>query len=195
LQDEPPSRFEADTPRAARFRAVIMHAAGVTTFDAGAIRAANVRAVDHRLSSARVEARHFGSDIQSRDGQPEAGHGRIHPATRSFQALRIAVNEELQAVETVLPQAVSALAQGGRLAVISFHSLEDRIVKQYFRQESRDCICPPEQPVCTCGHKASIIEVNRRPIEATGEEIENNPRSRSAKLRVVEKKLSGMTVA
>ncbi len=113
---------------------------------------------------------------------------RIHPATRTFQALRIAVNGELEAVETVLPLAVSLLRAGGRLAVISFHSLEDRIVKEYFRRESRDCICPPRQPVCTCGHKASIIEVNRKPIEASEEEIQANPRARSAKLRVAEKK-------
>ncbi len=113
--------------------------------------------------------------------------GRIHPATRTFQALRIAVNEELQTIETVLPRAIEALAVGGRLAVISFHSLEDRLVKQFFRRESKDCICPPEQPVCTCGHKATIREVSRKPIEADEEEIAQNPRSRSARLRVAEK--------
>jgi 16S rRNA (cytosine1402-N4)-methyltransferase len=112
----------------------------------------------------------------------------IHPATRTFQALRIAVNQELQALEAFLPQAVQALALGGRLAVISFHSLEDRIVKQYFRQESRDCICPPEIPVCTCGHKAILTEVNRKPIEASEDEVQSNPRARSARLRVAEKK-------
>jgi 16S rRNA (cytosine1402-N4)-methyltransferase len=112
---------------------------------------------------------------------------RIHPATRTFQALRIAVNQELQALESVLPQAVAALSPGGRLAVISFHSLEDRLVKQYFRRESRDCICPPELPVCTCGHKASITEITRHPIQAGEDEIIENPRSRSAKLRVAEK--------
>jgi 16S rRNA (cytosine1402-N4)-methyltransferase len=111
----------------------------------------------------------------------------IHPATRTFQALRIAVNHELEAVEAVLPQAVAALAPGGRLAVISFHSLEDRIVKQYFRRESRDCICPPQQPVCTCGHKASVREVVRHLIVPQAEEVDSNPRSRSARLRIVEK--------
>jgi 16S rRNA (cytosine1402-N4)-methyltransferase len=102
--------------------------------------------------------------------------------------LRIAVNQELASLSSFLPQAIQALAPGGRLAVISFHSLEDRIVKQFFRLESRDCICPPEQPVCTCNHKASIIEITRRPIEAEEGEIKENPRSRSAKLRVAEKK-------
>ncbi len=118
-----------------------------------------------------------------------AGHGsgRIHPATRTFQALRIATNEELQGIEQVLPQAVAALKPGGRLAVISFHSLEDRIVKHYFRRESRDCICPPGQPVCTCGHTAVIKEVNRHPIEAGEQEIHTNPRARSARLRIAEK--------
>jgi 16S rRNA (cytosine1402-N4)-methyltransferase len=110
-----------------------------------------------------------------------------HPATRTFQALRIAVNQELQALETFLPRALEALSPGGRLAVISFHSLEDRIVKQFFRRESRDCICPPELPVCTCGHKAIIGEVNRKPIEPGDEETASNPRARSARLRVAEK--------
>jgi 16S rRNA (cytosine1402-N4)-methyltransferase len=113
--------------------------------------------------------------------------GKIHPATRSFQALRIVVNQELSSLSGFLPQAIQALKPGGRLAVISFHSLEDRIVKQFFRLESRDCICPPEQPVCTCNHKASIIELTRRPIEAEAEETKINPRARSAKLRVAEK--------
>jgi 16S rRNA (cytosine1402-N4)-methyltransferase len=117
-------------------------------------------------------------------GRPQ---GRLHPATRAFQAIRIAVNEELQAVETFLPQAIAALTPGGRLAVISFHSLEDRIVKQYFRQESRNCICPPQQPICTCSHRATLKEVNRRPIMAGEEETKENPRARSARLRVVEK--------
>jgi 16S rRNA (cytosine1402-N4)-methyltransferase len=114
-------------------------------------------------------------------------HGHIHPATRTFQALRIAVNQELQSLEEVLPRAIEVLAPGGRLAIISFHSLEDRIVKQYFRSESRDCICPPEQPICTCGHKATIKEINRHPIVASEEEVLQNSRARSARLRVVEK--------
>lgn len=115
----------------------------------------------------------------------------LHPATRTFQALRIAVNQELESLDRVLPQAVEALAPGGRLAVISFHSLEDRIVKQYFRKESRDCLCPPRQPVCTCGHKASIIEVTHSPINPGDKELARNPRARSARLRVAERIAAG----
>lgn len=119
----------------------------------------------------------------------------IHPATRTFQAIRITVNQEMQAIETVLPIAIDLLKPGGRLAVISFHSLEDRIVKTFFRQESKDCICPPEQLICTCNHKAKIKEINRKPIVATEQEIKDNPRSRSAKLRIAEKLESGMSFA
>jgi 16S rRNA (cytosine1402-N4)-methyltransferase len=113
--------------------------------------------------------------------------GKIHPATRTFQALRIAVNGELSALEQVLPEAVSVLKPGGRLAVIAFHSLEDRIVKAYFHRESMDCICPARQPICTCGHKATVIELNRRPIQASQAEVNENPRARSARLRVVQR--------
>lgn len=112
---------------------------------------------------------------------------KIHPATRTFQALRIAVNDELNALEAFLPEALEVLKPGGRLAVIAFHSLEDRIVKGFFRQESRDCICPPEIPVCMCDHKARIREITRRPIRPVDREIEGNPRARSAKLRGAEK--------
>ena len=115
------------------------------------------------------------------------GHEKINPATRSFQAIRIAVNEELSAVQAVLPAALKALKPGGRLLTISFHSLEDRIVKNFFRTESRDCLCPPEQLVCRCGHKASLKELTRHPIIADEEEIRLNPRSRSAKLRAAVK--------
>lgn len=110
-----------------------------------------------------------------------------HPATRTFQALRIAVNNELDGLEKVLPLALDILEIGGRLAVISFHSLEDRIVKIYFRRESEDCICPPETPQCLCGHRAAVHLVTRRPIKPSQEEILHNPRARSARLRVVEK--------
>jgi len=97
------------------------------------------------------------------------------------------VNDELKSLEVVLPQAIDALAPEGRFAVISFHSLEDRIVKQYFRQESKDCICPPRQPICTCGHKARIVELNKQPLRPQAEEVAMNPRARSARMRVVEK--------
>lgn len=110
-----------------------------------------------------------------------------HPATQTFQALRIVVNSELESLEKILPLAVQVLGSKGRLAIIAFHSLEDRRVKEYFRRESKDCICPPSQPVCTCGHKASIKEITRRPITPTEEEINKNSRARSAKLRVAEK--------
>ena len=118
-----------------------------------------------------------------------AGNNRekIHPATRSFQAIRIAVNGELAAVESVLPNALKALKPGGRLLVISFHSLEDRIVKNFFKRESKNCLCPPDQPVCTCGHKALLKEITKHPVTADDNEIRLNPRSRSAKLRAAVK--------
>ena len=111
----------------------------------------------------------------------------IHPATRTFQALRIATNQELESLARALPDLLRCLAPGGRIAVISFHSLEDRIVKQFFRTESRDCICPPEQPVCTCDHKASIKVLTKKPVRPDIKEIQENPRARSARLRVAEK--------
>lgn len=113
--------------------------------------------------------------------------GRLHPATRTFQALRIAVNEELDVLADVLPQAVALLKPGGRLAVISFHSLEDRIVKQFMKREATDCLCPPETMTCQCGHTATLSLVTRKPVEPTAAEISANPRSRSAKLRVAER--------
>jgi len=117
----------------------------------------------------------------------KSGRKRAHPATRTFQALRIAVNGELDAVREVLPIAMEALAPGGRLAVISFHSLEDRIVKRFTRRESRDCICPPRQPVCTCEHIARLVEITRQPVRPDQDEVNANPRARSARLRVAEK--------
>jgi len=113
--------------------------------------------------------------------------GGINPATRTFQALRIAVNQELESLREALPQAVDILAKGGRLAVISFHSLEDRIVKEFMRRESAECVCPPGLPVCVCGHKPRLRLVTRKPIIPTPEEMRRNPRARSAKLRVAEK--------
>ncbi len=112
---------------------------------------------------------------------------RIHPATRTFQALRIEVNGELKALEVGLTQAVDLMDSGGRLLVISFHSLEDRIVKQYFRQESKDCICPDRQPICTCGHRARLRLLTRKPIRPDVSEVRANPRARSARLRIAER--------
>jgi 16S rRNA (cytosine1402-N4)-methyltransferase len=112
---------------------------------------------------------------------------RVHPATQTFQALRIAVNDELVAVEKTLPQAVASLNTGGRCAIISFHSLEDRIVKEYFREQSKDLINPPYERIYEVERKAVVKLVNKKPILPTEEEIKDNPRARSAKLRVVEK--------
>jgi len=120
---------------------------------------------------------------------------RIHPATQVFQALRIEVNDELGALEAALPQAVELLAPGGRLAVISFHSLEDRIVKQFMQREARDCICDTlpgygrsraPRP-CQCGHKATVNIITRKPVQAGEAEVGENPRSRSARLRIAER--------
>ena len=113
--------------------------------------------------------------------------GRLHPATRTFQALRIAVNHELEHLEAALKQAISLLGFEGRLVVISYHSLEDRIVKQLMQQESKDCICPPGTPTCVCGHKASLRLINKRVITPSPAEVQLNPRSRSAKLRAAER--------
>ena len=114
--------------------------------------------------------------------------GRIHPATRTFQALRITVNGEMEALEDALPQAVDLLRPGGRLAVISFHSLEDRIVKRFLRQEARDCICPPDVPVCVCEHRARLEVLTKKPVRPGPAEVEANPRARSARMRVAERK-------
>jgi 16S rRNA (cytosine1402-N4)-methyltransferase len=113
--------------------------------------------------------------------------GGIHPATRTFQALRIAVNDELASLEAVLPQTIDVLAPGGRLAVLTFHSLEDRIVKTFVRTEARGCICPPGIPACVCGHHPRLRDLTRHPIVATEAELTTNPRARSAKLRVAER--------
>ena len=118
---------------------------------------------------------------------PAALREKQHPAKRSFQAIRIAVNDELRAVETMLREAVPRLCKGGRLAVISFHSLEDRIVKTTLAEFAKGCTCPPDFPVCVCGRTPEVRLVNRKPITARPEELQENPRARSAKLRVAEK--------
>jgi len=143
-----------------------------------------------RIARAMVAARPIESAQQLADIIAKAvggRRGRLHPATQTFQALRIAVNDELRVLETVLPQCVELLKPGGRLAVITFHSLEDRIVKNFYRTESRDCICPPEQPICICGHRASVKLLANKPVEPSPAEVAENPRARSARLRAVER--------
>lgn len=114
-------------------------------------------------------------------------YGKIHPATRTFQALRIAVNSELERLPRLLKLAFSVLSPGGKLGVISFHSLEDRIVKLYFRELSKSCICPETVPICTCGGKPRALLLTKKGVEASKEEVDNNPASRSARLRAVQK--------
>ena len=110
-----------------------------------------------------------------------------HPAKRTFQALRIEVNQELTILEGAIRDMAELLNPGGRLCIITFHSLEDRIVKNTFKSLEHPCTCPPESPVCTCGKKPTVKIITRKPIEPSAEEVENNPRSRSAKLRIIEK--------
>lgn len=146
-----------------------------------------------RIARAIVAARPIGTPRQLADVVAQASGAprgrRLHPATLTFQALRIAVNDELAALERTLPQAVGLLRPGGRLAVIAFQSLEDRLVKEFMRRESRDCLCPPEQPMCTCGHRAQVVPqpFGRKAVKATSAELARNPRARSARLRVVER--------
>lgn len=143
-----------------------------------------------RITSAIVKNRPISTTTQLADiikkSVSHTDHDK-HPATRTFQAIRIFVNQELEAVEKGLYEAVKALCSGGRIAVISFHSLEDRLVKQFFKQESRDCICPPKQPICTCGHHATLKIINKKVIKPSLEEVKINPRARSARLRAAEK--------
>ena len=110
-----------------------------------------------------------------------------HPARRTFQALRIEVNRELEALESGLEAAVRWLSKGGRIVVISYHSLEDRIVKEGFREYARGCICPPDLPICACGHVPVLRVLTNQPVSASAEEVDANPRARSAKLRAAER--------
>jgi len=114
-------------------------------------------------------------------------YGKIHEATRTFQAIRIEVNRELENLKVFIPQAIEALSSGGRLAIISFHSLEDRIVKRQYKENAGGCICPPEFPKCQCGRTPKIRIITKKPVKATDLEVADNPRARSAKLRVCEK--------
>lgn len=127
------------------------------------------------------------SDLIKRSMPPAAREGGHHPAKRSFQAIRIEVNGELDVIEPAIRDAVSLLKPGGRVAIITFHSLEDRIVKQTFADLGRGCVCPKEFPICVCGRKPILKLVNKKPILPSAAELAENPRSRSAKLRVAEK--------
>lgn len=148
-----------------------------------------------RIASAIVEARQKSKIVSSKalaeiiyNAVPgKYRHGNIHPATRTFQALRIAVNSELKRMPEAIHDAFNVLAPGGKMGVITFHSLEDRIVKNYFRNLGKQCVCPPEQPVCICGGTPCAEILTRKPLEPTAEEVEVNSPSRSAKLRVVRK--------
>lgn len=144
-----------------------------------------------KLARAIVRARPFSTTAELaaaiERATPRRHDQHLHPATRVFQALRIAVNDELNTLAATLPRALDLLSPRGRMAVISFHSLEDRIVKEAFKLASTDCICPPKTPMCVCGHKATVRLLTKKPIIADEAEIARNARSRSAKLRVVEK--------
>ena len=144
-------------------------------------------AICRRRESAPIETTMELVDIIRSAMPPAALREKQHPAKRSFQAIRIAVNDELGSVEKVMVDAIPCLNPGGRLAVITFHSLEDRIVKNGMANAAKGCTCPPNFPVCVCGNKPKVKLISRKPIVASQEELDANPRSRSAKLRVCEK--------
>ena len=144
-----------------------------------------------RLARAMVGARPIETTTGLADVVARAAgrsrRGGIHPATRTFQALRIAVNQELDSLRVGLEQALATLGSGGRLVAVSYHSLEDRLVKTLLRREASDCVCPPGTPTCVCGHRATIRMIARRVMKPSSEEVHANPRSRSARMRVAER--------
>nr|MDQ5872393.1 16S rRNA (cytosine(1402)-N(4))-methyltransferase RsmH [Acidobacteriota bacterium] len=145
-----------------------------------------------KIARAILEERSRGPITSTRQlarlvAQTKGDREKIDPATRVFQALRIEVNEELQSLSRFLAAAVEKLNAGGKLAVISYHSLEDRLVKEAFRRESGVCLCPPKLPVCVCGVRRALAVLTRRPIRPSEAEVRRNPRSRSARLRAAEK--------
>ena len=144
-------------------------------------------AICRRRETAPIETTLELVDVIRSAMPPAALREKQHPAKRSFQAIRIAVNDELGSVEKVMQDAVDCLNPGGRMAVITFHSLEDRIVKNGMAEAAKGCICPPNFPVCVCGNKPKVKLVTRKPITSTQKELDDNPRARSAKLRVCEK--------
>ena len=145
---------------------------------------------NHQIAHSIVQKRPINTTLQLVEAIEQAVGGRrgkLHPATKTFQALRIVVNHELDHLEAALKQAINLLGFKGRLVVISYHSLEDRIVKQLMQQEARDCICPSSVPICVCGHRAGLRIINKRVITPSPTEVRINPRSRSAKLRTAER--------
>ncbi len=144
-------------------------------------------AIERRRSEKPIETTLELVDVIRSAMPPQALREKQHPAKRSFQAIRIAVNDELGAVGRVMQTVVPRLNQGGRLAIITFHSLEDRIVKNGMAANAKGCTCPPNFPVCICGNKPKVKLVSKKPIVSGSEELERNPRARSAKLRVCEK--------
>jgi len=145
---------------------------------------------NHQIAHRIVQERPINSTLQlvrTVEQAVRGRRGRLHPATKTFQALRIAVNHEFEHLKTALKQAINLLGFEGRLVVISYHSLEDRIVKQLMQQESKDCICPPSVSTCVCGHRACLRLINKRVITPSPVEVQLNPRSRSAKLRTAER--------
>ncbi|MFP3088759.1 16S rRNA (cytosine(1402)-N(4))-methyltransferase RsmH [Treponema sp. TIM-1] len=147
------------------------------------------RAIIEARSHAAITSSAVLAEIVERAVPAAYRRGATHPATRTFQALRIAVNGELSQLPDLLEAALEALEPGGRLGVISFHSLEDRVVKNYFREKNKDCTCPPEAPICRCGGRRIINLLTRKAVSPREDEVKNNPPSRSAKLRVAEKVL------
>lgn len=149
------------------------------------------REIAEEISKARKENRLKTTtdlaDICQRVYAKKRARSRINPATKTFQAIRIAVNDELNSLTQALPPLVSMLKPGGKIIVISFHSLEDRIVKKFFQTESKDCVCPAEFPLCKCGHKKSLRILTKKPVIASAAERTKNPHSRSAKLRAAQK--------
>lgn len=140
-----------------------------------------------RGSDKKTRKKHFQNSGGEDGAGRKAGHSAIHPATRTFQAIRMAVNEELPALEEFLQESLTILEPGARLVLITFHSLEDRIVKQFFKHAAAECVCPPKLPQCACDKRSELLILTRKPITASSQEILANTRSRSAKLRAGEK--------
>ena len=186
LQDEPlDMRFDASEGETAQDIANAYPQERLTSIIAGYGEEPRARAIARAI----VQGRPFSSSHQLADviAGVVGRTRRVHPATRTFQALRMAVNSELDRLRAGIDSAIGLLKPGGRLAIISYHSLEDRIVKQAFVHEAKNCVCPPRAPACTCGHVASLRLLTRRPINPSMKEVQANPRSRSARLRAAEK--------